>query len=167
MTLISGPTNIEKPRGVTVVDVLTARDMMAATENSMPADVLICVAAVADWYVKNAGDQKIKKHNGEIPQLSFKENPDILKTMSHHKNRPPLVIGFAAETNNVLTYAKAKLSKKGCDWIIANDVSGDVMGGDQNQIHFITDQGVDAWPSMDKQSVAEKLTKNIKDFFKE
>jgi phosphopantothenoylcysteine decarboxylase/phosphopantothenate--cysteine ligase len=167
VTLISGPTDIEKPRGVNVIDVLSARDMMTATENTLPADALICVAAVADWHVKNTNKQKIKKQNGKIPALKFAENPDILKTISHHNNRPSLVIGFAAETDNVSEHAKTKLNKKGCDWILANDVSGDVMGGDHNQIHFISNQGVNTWPSMDKKSVADELTRNIKDFFKE
>ena len=167
VTLISGPTDIEKIRGVNVINVLSAREMMTATENTLPADALICVAAVADWHVKNTNKQKIKKKNGKVPALKFAENPDILKTISHHDNRPSLVIGFAAETDNVLEHAKTKLNKKGCDWILANDVSGDVMGGDHNQIHFISNQGVDTWHFMDKKSVADELTRNIKDFFKE
>jgi len=167
VTLISGPTNIEKPRGVNIIDVKSARDMMAATENTLPADALICVAAVADWHVKNANDQKIKKQGNDLPIIEFAENHDILKTISHHENRPKLVIGFAAETENVLDNAKSKLNKKGCDWILANDVSGTVMGGDQNQIHFITNEGLENWPTMDKKSVAEKLAHSIKEFFKE
>ncbi|MDA9180307.1 bifunctional phosphopantothenoylcysteine decarboxylase/phosphopantothenate--cysteine ligase CoaBC [Emcibacteraceae bacterium] len=167
VTLISGPTNIEKPKGVNIIDVKSARDMMAATENTLPADALICVAAVADWHVKNANDQKIKKQGNDLPIIEFAENPDILKTISHHENRPKLVIGFAAETENVIDNAKSKLNKKGCDWILANDVSGTVMGGDQNQIHFITNEGLENWPTMDKKSVAEKLAHSIKEFFKE
>lgn len=167
VTLISGPTNIEKPREVKFINVKSARDMMAATENALPADVLICVAAVADWHVKNANDQKIKKHGNDLPKIEFAENPDILKTISHHEKRPSLVIGFAAETENVIENAKSKLNKKGCDWILANDVSGDVMGGNENKIHFITNNGIKNWPSMDKKSVARQLTHNIKDFFKE
>lgn len=167
VTLISGPTNIEKPKGVNIIDVKSARDMMAATENTLPADALICVAAVADWHVKNANDQKIKKQGNDLPIIEFAENHDILKTISHHENRPKLVIGFAAETENVLDNAKSKLNKKGCDWILANDVSGTVMGGDQNQIHFITNEGLENWPTMDKKSVAEKLAHSIKEFFKE
>ncbi|MDA7568400.1 bifunctional phosphopantothenoylcysteine decarboxylase/phosphopantothenate--cysteine ligase CoaBC [Emcibacteraceae bacterium] len=167
VTLISGPTNIEKPKGVNIIDVKSARDMMAATENTLPADALICVAAVADWHVKNANDQKIKKQGNDLPIIEFAENPDILKTISHHENRPKLVIGFAAETENVLDNAKSKLNKKGCDWILANDVSGTVMGGDQNQIHFITNEALENWPTMDKKSVAEKLAHSIKEFFKE
>lgn len=167
VTLISGPTNIEKPRGVQIINVTSARDMMTATENTLPADALICVAAVADWHVKNANDQKIKKQGDSLPKIEFAENPDILKTISHHEKRPKLVIGFAAETENVLDNAKSKLNKKGCDWILANDVSGTVMGGDQNQIHFITNESVENWPTMDKKSVAEKLAHSIKEFFKE
>jgi phosphopantothenoylcysteine decarboxylase/phosphopantothenate--cysteine ligase len=167
VTLITGPTNIDPPKGIIVKNILSASDMMEATESSLPADVVICVAAVADWYVKNQGTQKIKKQNGEMPSLEFSENPDILKTMSHHDQRPTLVIGFAAETENVVDYATAKLAKKGCDWIIANDVSGDVMGGDQNQIHFITNDQSDPWSRMDKTSVAIKLTSKIADFFKD
>ena len=167
VTLITGPTHIERPRGVKIIDVTSAREMMSAVEQTVPMDVMISVAAVADWHVKNEGTQKIKKQNGEMPNLNFSENPDILKTISHHENRPELVIGFAAETEKVIEHARTKLKNKGCDWILANDVSGDVMGGDQNQIHFIRENEVDSWPAMDKKSVAENLTHNIIDFFKE
>ncbi|MDG1437973.1 MAG: bifunctional phosphopantothenoylcysteine decarboxylase/phosphopantothenate--cysteine ligase CoaBC [Emcibacteraceae bacterium] len=167
VTLITGPTNIATPKDITVKNILSARDMMEATESTLPADVVICVAAVADWHVKNQGSQKIKKQNGEMPTIEFTENPDILKTISHHDQRPSLVIGFAAETQNIVGHATAKLAKKGCDWIIANDVSGDVMGGEQNQVHFITDHQSDPWPKMDKTSVAIKLTSKITDFFKD
>ncbi|MCC3861894.1 bifunctional phosphopantothenoylcysteine decarboxylase/phosphopantothenate--cysteine ligase CoaBC [Pseudemcibacter aquimaris] len=167
VTLISGPTNLATPNHVKRINVTSANEMMENTENTLPADVVICVAAVADWHVKNAGEQKIKKQNGEFPALEFGENPDILKSISNHVTRPGLVIGFAAETENVLDHAKAKLDKKGCDWIVANDVSGDVMGGDDNQIHLITNSGIDTWPLMDKNSVAAKLASKIEEYFKE
>ena len=167
VTLITGPTNIDPPSGITVKKILSARDMMEATENTLPSDVVICVAAVADWHVENQDTQKLKKQNGEMPALNFAENPDILKTVSHHNNRPALVIGFAAETEKVVEHATSKLARKGCDWIIANDVSGDVMGGDQNQVYFITKNHSDEWPTMDKMSVANKLTSKITDFFKD
>jgi phosphopantothenoylcysteine decarboxylase / phosphopantothenate---cysteine ligase len=167
VTLITGPTNIPIPSGVKATQILSARDMMQATEETLPSDAVICVAAVADWYVKNTNVQKIKKQNGGLPALEFEENPDILKTISNHAQRPKLVIGFAAETENITDYAKAKLKRKGCNWLIANDVSGDVMGGDHNQVHFITNEQSDPWPKMDKMSVAIKLTDKITEFFKD
>ncbi|MBL4601269.1 MAG: bifunctional phosphopantothenoylcysteine decarboxylase/phosphopantothenate--cysteine ligase CoaBC, partial [Emcibacteraceae bacterium] len=168
VTLISGPTNLDRPAGVKLINVISARDMMRETEKTLPADAVICVAAVADWYVKAPPKQKIKKQNGKIPELNFSENPDILKTISNHETqRPSLVIGFAAETENVTEFAASKLVKKGCDWIMANDISGDVMGGDDNQVHLINSDGTDSWPVMNKIDVAQKLAQKIKDFFKE
>ena len=168
VTLISGPTNLANPKGVSKHNVTTAREMMQETERNLPAEAVICVAAVADWYVEDQGTQKIKKQNGEIPSLDFKENPDVLKTVSNHPNhRPSLVIGFAAETENVKSYANDKLIRKGCDWIIANDISGNVMGGDDNQVHIITRDGVEDWPSMDKHEVAKNLATKIEDYFKD
>ena len=168
VTLISGPTNLDKPAGVKLINVVSARDMMREAENTLPADAVICVAAVADWYVKEPPTQKIKKQNGKIPNLNFSENPDILKTISNHETqRPSLVIGFAAETENVTEFATTKLAKKGCDWIIANDISGDVMGGDNNQVHLINSNGIDSWSVMNKMNVARKLAQRINDFFKE
>jgi phosphopantothenoylcysteine decarboxylase/phosphopantothenate--cysteine ligase len=139
--------------------------MLAAVEKALPADVAIFAAAVADWRVANAGEQKIKKQPGAAtPQLALTENPDILSTIAHRsEGRPPLVIGFAAETENVIANAKAKLAKKGCDWILANDVSPStgIMGGDSNTIHLVTAAGVDNWPSQTKEEAAAMLISQI------
>lgn len=168
VTLISGPTNLDTPNGIHRINVRSAKQMMAETEKSLPADVVICVAAVADWHVTNPSKQKIKKQNGKLPDLKFSENPDILKSISNHKKlRPPLVIGFAAETEQVTRYGQEKLKKKGCDWIIGNDISGDVMGGDNNQVYFITPGTIEDWPKQNKLAVARQLTKKIETYFKE
>lgn len=168
VTLISGPTNLMPPSGVKAINVISAREMMTATESTLPADCVICVAAVADWHIKNNAEQKLKKQKNDLPSLEFSENPDILKTISNHGTaRPPLVIGFAAETENVIVYAQSKLERKGCDWIVANDISGDVMGGDHNQVHIISSAGIDNWPDMSKADVAKELTQKIEDYFKE
>ena len=134
--------------------------MLEAVKAALPADIGIFAAAVADWRVANEADQKIKKSSKGLPTLRFAENPDILKTISNKKkNRPPLVIGFAAETEDVIAHAQAKLKKKGCDWIVANDVSpdGGVMGGTHNTVHIISAGSVESWPEMIKSDVAEKL----------
>lgn len=168
VTLVSGPTNLGTPNGVNRVNVITARDMMEASEKALPADAAICVAAVADWHIKNASEQKLKKQKTGTPELEFAENPDILKSISNSTlNRPPLVVGFAAESENVIAYAQDKLDKKGCDWIIANDISGDVMGSDHNQVHLISDNGNENWPHMTKSDVAKKLVEKIEAFFKD
>lgn len=161
VTLVSGPTALETPEDVTRVNVETARDMLAACERALPADVFIAVAAVADWRPAKAGDKKVKKADGGLGALDLTENPDILKTLSGGDNRPPLVIGFAAETNDVIDHAQAKLKRKGCDWIVANDVSGDVMGGDNNTMILVTPDGADTWPKMSKASSADKLAAKI------
>jgi phosphopantothenoylcysteine decarboxylase/phosphopantothenate--cysteine ligase len=165
VTLISGPVNLPKPDNVDVIGVESARDMLAAVEKTLPVDVAIFAAAVADWRVANAGEQKIKKQAGSpVPQFSLAENPDILSTVAHRTyNRPALVIGFAAETENVIANAKAKLAKKGCDWILANDVSPGtgVMGGDNNTIHLVTADGVDDWPPQSKEEAAAMLIQKI------
>jgi len=165
VTLVSGPVNLPKPQGVTVIDVETARDMLAAIERALPADVAIFAAAVADWRVANAGAQKIKKKAGvATPDLALTENPDILSTIAHRASgRPGLVIGFAAETENVLANARIKLAKKGCDWILANDVSPvtGVMGGDNNTIHLVTTSGIEPWPPQSKEDVAAMLIAHI------
>ncbi len=164
--LISGPTHLDTPAGVAVVPVETAREMLESAQTALPADIAIFTAAVADWRAENAPTSKMKKSAGQrTPELKLVENPDILKTISTLKNgRPDLVIGFAAETDDVLDHAKAKWKKKGCDWIVANDVSargalleGAVMGGDRNRVHLLTAVGVETWPEMSKQAVAEKL----------
>lgn len=163
VTLVSGPVDITPPSGVDLVKVETARDMLKACENALPADVFISVAAVADWRPARAASRKLKIKGGdETPAMNLTENPDILATISRkRKNRPELVIGFAAETNDVEQHAQAKLKRKGCDWIIANDVSGDVMGGARNEIALISAESVDRWPEMDKRQVAIKLAERI------
>jgi len=161
VTLVSGPVAIAPPSGVDMVQVETAREMLTACESALPADVFISVAAVADWRPKTNTDKKIKKGKQELQPLALSENPDILRTIANGKNRPKLVIGFAAETDNVLNHAQAKLAKKKCDWIVANDVSGDVMGGDNNTMIIVTKDGADKWSLMSKQDAAHKLALKI------
>ena len=164
VTLVSGPVAIPNPPGVKTIRVETARDMLQAVEKALPADCAIFCAAVADWRVANEGDQKFKKEAGGLPPLSLTENPDILATVSRMGDkRPELVVGFAAETEKVIAHAQAKLARKGCDWIVANDVSheGGVMGGDMNTVHLVTKTGVEDWPKMGKDAVAEKLVARI------
>ena len=161
VTLVSGPVNLQPPNGVDLVKVETAREMLSACEAALPADCFVSVAAVADWRPTHAGNKKIKKDKDGIPPLTLEENPDILKTLSRAKNRPQLVVGFAAETNDVIEHAKAKLKKKKCDWIVANDVSGDVMGGDHNAMILVTQDGADAWPRQTKAGAAQQLALKI------
>ncbi len=163
VTLVSGPVTEPPPASVQVVAVTTAQDMLDASLAAMPADIAICAAAVADWSVDGAGASKLKKTDGAPPQLNFKENPDILATISSHQQRPQLVIGFAAETDDVIAYAKAKRARKGCDWILANDVGQDqpVFGADENEVHLITASGASHWPRMSKHDVAKSLTDAI------
>lgn len=164
VTLVSGPVNLPDPAGVKTVHVESARDMQASVERSLPADVAIFAAAVADWRVAQAGAQKIKKTGGDVPVLSLTENPDILATIAHRAaKRPQLVIGFAAETEKVVEHAKAKLKSKGCDWIVANDVSAPsgVMGGDENVVHLVSADGVESWPRQSKSDVARQLVGRI------
>jgi phosphopantothenoylcysteine decarboxylase / phosphopantothenate---cysteine ligase len=166
VTLVSGPVTLSDPPGVNVVKVETAREMLRAVEDALPADIAVFAAAVADWRLAEAGAQKIKKTAGGAPQLVLVENPDILATIAHRKSqRPKLVIGFAAETEKVVENAKAKLARKGCDWILANDVSieSGVMGGDRNRIHFVTAQGTESWPPQSKDDVAQMLVARIAD----
>jgi phosphopantothenoylcysteine decarboxylase / phosphopantothenate---cysteine ligase len=161
VTLIAGPVSLDTPPGVTRIDVETARDMAAAVEAALPADAAIMVAAVADWRVEGAA-QKIKKDgSGVMPTLTLVENPDILAGLARSPKRPKLLIGFAAETENVIENAVAKRARKGCDWIIANDVSGDVMGGEANTVHVVTAAGVESWERMGKGAVAERLAERI------
>ena len=159
VTLVAGPVALPTPAGVDRVDVETARAMAAAVDAALPADVAVMVAAVADWRVEAAG-QKTKK--GEAaPALQLVENPDILATLARSPTRPGLVIGFAAETERVVEHAVAKRVRKGCDWIVANDVSGDVMGGEANAVHLVTAAGVEDWPRLPKQAVAARLAERI------
>ena len=158
--LVSGPVAIPDPRDVTVTRVETAREMLAAVEALLPADAGIFVAAVADWRTADAAGEKIKKVAGEgPPALKMVENPDILATIGHHAMRPGLVVGFAAETQNVVDNANAKLAKKGADLIVANDVSpeGGVMGGDRNTVRIVSAAGVETWDEMSKDEVADKV----------
>jgi phosphopantothenoylcysteine decarboxylase/phosphopantothenate--cysteine ligase len=165
VTLVSGPVTVADPPGVKTIHVESAREMLEAAEHALPADVAIFAAAVADWRVAQAGSQKIKKKAGEAaPALSLTENPDILSTIAHKKaGRPKLVIGFAAETENVAENAKVKRVRKGCDWILANDVSPStgIMGGDSNTIELVTADGVDSWPPQTKEDVAAMLIEHI------
>jgi phosphopantothenoylcysteine decarboxylase/phosphopantothenate--cysteine ligase len=164
VTLISGPVNVPDPVGVKVVKVETAREMLHAVEAALPAEVGIFAAAVADWRMAEPKGQKIKKSGKGAPEFSLIENPDILSTVAHDKSRrPKLVIGFAAETEKVIENAKAKLARKGCDWIVANDVSpaSGVMGGDRNTVHVVTRDGVESLPPQSKDEVADALISRI------
>jgi phosphopantothenoylcysteine decarboxylase/phosphopantothenate--cysteine ligase len=164
VTLICGPVNIPDPAGVKTVRVETARDMLAAVERALPVDCAVFAAAVADWRVAQTGRQKIKKQKGATPALTLMENPDILSLVAHREaKRPRLVIGFAAETEKVIANARAKLARKGCDWIVANDVSAatGIMGGDRNHVHLITGRGVESWPPQSKDEVAAALVARI------
>ena len=161
--LIAGPVHLATPPGVTRIDVETAREMAAAVDAALPADIAILVAAVADWRTADAAEQKIKKTGGALPVLQLAENPDILAGLARDARRPALLIGFAAETENVVEHAEAKLARKGCDWIVANDVSGDVMGGSENAVHIVTADGVESWSNLPKAQVARKLMEKIAD----
>jgi phosphopantothenoylcysteine decarboxylase/phosphopantothenate--cysteine ligase len=166
VTLVSGPTALPAPAGVTRVDVETARDMLAACEAALPADIAVCVAAVADWRPELQGTSKIKKGPGGPPAISLVENPDILATLSKHKQRPKLVVGFAAETDSVEAHASDKLARKGCDWIVANDVSIEgTMGGDQNAVAIVSKGGIERWDRMAKGEVARRLAARIAEEF--
>ena len=160
VTLVSGPVALPPPSGVHVVGIETARDMLAATSIALPADIFIAAAAVADWHVAHTGGHKLKKVVDGPPHLTLVENPDILATVAGmREGRPRLVIGFAAETEQVIAHGQAKLLRKGCDMIIANDVGAgsDVMGGESNSVHVISAAGVDSWPKLDKSEVARRL----------
>ncbi|KCZ92401.1 bifunctional phosphopantothenoylcysteine decarboxylase/phosphopantothenate--cysteine ligase CoaBC [Hyphomonas johnsonii] len=164
VTLVSGPVALAPPRNVNLVQVETARQMLKACEDALPADVFVSVAAVADWRPARAATKKlkIKAVDTEAPAMELAENPDILRTLSNkRKHRPRLVVGFAAETHDVEAYARAKLERKGCDWIIANDVSGDVMGGADNEVVLITRETSERWPRMGKDEVARRLAGKI------
>ncbi len=165
VTLVSGPTALADPEGVTVAHVESAREMLAACQAALPADVAVCAAAVADWGVDGIATQKIKKEpGGAPPSIRLVPNPDILATLSAPgAARPRLVVGFAAETENLIAHAQAKRARKGCDWIVANDVSigTGTFGGDANQVTLITETGSDAWPALDKRAVAARLADRI------
>lgn len=165
VTFVTGPADVGPPAGVKVVKVETAAQMLDAVQGALPADAAVFAAAVADWRVENEAGSKIKKDgSGALPTLNFAENPDILATVSQMGvGRPGLVVGFAAETDDVIAHATAKRARKGCDWIVANDVSPEtgIMGGSENAVTLITENGSEDWPRMDKTKVAEKLAQKI------
>ncbi|WP_421883116.1 bifunctional phosphopantothenoylcysteine decarboxylase/phosphopantothenate--cysteine ligase CoaBC [Pacificispira sp.] len=165
VTLVSGPTRLDDPAGVETIRVESAQEMLDACRKALPVDVAVFAAAVADWRVEQAADSKLKKQDGSAPPtLSLTENPDILKTVSSApKDRPALVVGFAAETGSVVEKAIAKRGRKGCDWIVANDVStgSGTFGGEDNQVHLITPEGAEEWPRLSKAEVAERLADRI------
>ncbi len=167
VTLVAGPVHLVTPPGVIRIDVESAREMAAEVEKALPADIAIMVAAVADYRAADIAPQKIKKKGAPPAPLSLKENPDILAGLAQHSRRPKLLIGFAAETENIIEFAKEKLAKKGCDWIVANDVSGpketNVMGGENNAFHIITAGGTESWPESSKEMIARKLMEKIAD----
>ncbi len=163
VVLVSGPVAIPDPQGVKVLHVESAREMLAAVESALPADIFIGAAAVADWRVGTAVQEKLKKGASGPPSLGLVENPDILATVASHAKRPRLVVGFAAETQMVIDHARAKLTRKKCDLIIANDVSPatGVMGGDANTVHLVSPQGVESWPTLPKDEVAQRLVADL------
>ncbi|MCF8468398.1 MAG: bifunctional phosphopantothenoylcysteine decarboxylase/phosphopantothenate--cysteine ligase CoaBC [Sneathiella sp.] len=170
VTLVSGPTRLEAPQGVRRHDVESAKEMLAACEAALPVDAAIFAAAVADWRVASEADQKIKKQAGKLPNLMLCENPDILATVSALKQgRPGLVVGFAAETEKIVENGQAKLAKKGCDWIVANDVGigTGTFGGDDNRVFLLTRESVEDWPKQSKDEVARTLGLRISRFFEE
>jgi phosphopantothenoylcysteine decarboxylase/phosphopantothenate--cysteine ligase len=162
VTLVAGPVALPTPAGVARIDVETAREMADAVAAALPADVAVMVAAVADWRVEQTSGQKVKKGDS-APALGLVENPDILAELARLPDRPRLVIGFAAETERVVEHAVVKRARKGADWIVANDVSGDVMGGASNAVHIVTADGVEQWPELPKGEVAARLAHRIAD----
>ncbi|MBC92854.1 MAG: bifunctional phosphopantothenoylcysteine decarboxylase/phosphopantothenate--cysteine ligase CoaBC [Rhodospirillaceae bacterium] len=163
-TLISGPTSLPDPAGVKVIKIETAQQMLTACQKALPADVMVCAAAVADFRMATNSNKKIKKSNGKIPVLEITENPDVLATISKtKKTRPKLLIGFAAETHDIIPNAQLKLKDKKCDWLLANDVSEEsgTFGGDNNTIHLVTADSVENWPQMTKNDVAKRLAERI------
>jgi phosphopantothenoylcysteine decarboxylase/phosphopantothenate--cysteine ligase len=169
VTFVTGPASVPPPAGVQVVRVETAREMLQAVTAALPADAAVMAAAVADWRVANAGAQKMKKDgSGRAPALEFAENPDILATVAKGALRPRLVVGFAAETEHVVDHATAKRARKGCDWIVANDVSPEtgIMGGTENAVVLISEAGSETWPRMGKDQVAQKLAQRITEALK-
>ncbi len=164
VTLISGPTHEKPPAGVKLINIETATEMLRACEKSLPADIFVGAAAVSDWGPAAPSAQKIKK-SGKAPSLTLKENPDILKTVSNHKKRPGLVIGFAAETESLLENAKSKLKTKNCDWILANNVSENLFGSDENQVYLLTSTSTDKWEKQGKRAIARRLAEKIGEYF--
>jgi phosphopantothenoylcysteine decarboxylase/phosphopantothenate--cysteine ligase len=162
--LVSGPVEIPDPQGVRTRHIESAREMLEAAEAALPVDVAVCVAAVGDWRVATEAPEKLKKDGGKAPpQLALVENPDVLASIAQHAKRPRLVVGFAAETEKLIEHARAKLERKGCDWIVANDVSqgSGVFGGEANKVHLVTRSGVETWSWQSKEMVAGKLVQRI------
>jgi phosphopantothenoylcysteine decarboxylase/phosphopantothenate--cysteine ligase len=167
VTLVAGPVNLPTPPGVARIDVASARGMAAAVDAALPADIAVMVAAVADWRVADEAGHKLKKDgSGAVPLLHLVENPDILAGLCRSPQRPALVVGFAAETEQVIAHAQAKLARKGADWIVANDVSGEVMGGEVNAVHIVTAAGVESLVEMPKAAVAAALVERMARAFK-
>jgi phosphopantothenoylcysteine decarboxylase/phosphopantothenate--cysteine ligase len=167
--LVSGPTNLAAPAGVKLREIESAQQMLAACIDALPADIAVCAAAVADWRPATLGNSKLKKDGGAAPTLALTENPDILATLSKHARRPGLVVGFAAETDDLIRHATEKRLRKGCDWIVANDVSPgtNVFGGDANTVHVIDKAGVESWERQSKDDVARRLAARIAAYFAE
>jgi phosphopantothenoylcysteine decarboxylase/phosphopantothenate--cysteine ligase len=165
VTFVTGPASVSPPEGVEVFRIETAAQMLAAVQAALPADAAVFAAAVADWRVANVARSKMKKDGSGPPGLTFAENPDILSIVCKGPQRPELVVGFAAETEDVIANAVAKRARKGCDWIVANDVSAatGIMGGSENAVNLITAEGVDVWPRMAKEAVARRLAARIAD----
>lgn len=166
VVFVTGPADVAPPLGVQVIKIETAQQMLDAVQSALPADGAVFAAAVADWRVAQVAGSKMKKKNDELPMLSFAENPDILATVSQMTDgRPELVVGFAAETDNVIAHATAKRQRKGCDWIVANDVSPETgtFGGAENTVHILSENGVEDWPKMSKDQVAKRLAQRISD----
>jgi phosphopantothenoylcysteine decarboxylase/phosphopantothenate--cysteine ligase len=163
-TLVSGPVGIAAPAQVKLVKVETAREMLAACESALPADIAVFTAAVADWRPESVANRKLKKRdNASAPDIKLAQNPDILASIAHGARRPRLVVGFAAETDDVIAHARAKLASKGADWIVANDVSPHtgIMGGEHNTVHLVSAAGVEDWPELDKREVGTRLAQRI------
>jgi phosphopantothenoylcysteine decarboxylase/phosphopantothenate--cysteine ligase len=168
VTLVTGPTNLPAPQGIQTIMIESAAEMLESCKNSLPADIAVCAAAVADWTPETYQSSKMKKTSDTAMTLNFRQNPDILATLSAAgKDRPRLVVGFAAETDDVIANAQAKLVKKGCDWVVANSVSmaNPVFGSDENQVYFVTSANTEEWPKATKDEVARKLGERIAQFF--
>ncbi|MEO1312569.1 MAG: bifunctional phosphopantothenoylcysteine decarboxylase/phosphopantothenate--cysteine ligase CoaBC, partial [Pseudomonadota bacterium] len=165
VSFVTGPASVPPPAGAKVIAVETAAEMAEAVQTALPADAAICAAAVADWHVVGASDRKMKKQaDGALPALSFAENPDILRNLAEHpSHRPTLVVGFAAETHDVVAHATVKRARKGCDWILANDVSPEtgIMGGSENAVTLITAEGAEDWPRMTKAETAQRIAARV------
>ena len=165
VTLVSGPTSLPTPHGVTCINIESAQEMLSAVKRALPSDIFISVAAVADWRPETCYDKKAPKPKGKVPPLKMVENPDILATICQSKKRPKLCVGFAAQTHDVVILARAKRERKSCDWIVANDVSGDVMGGHENAVTLVTDAGEESWSRANKNAIARKLAQRIGEAF--